>query len=331
MKILVIRLSSLGDIILTQPIMQRLHEVFPDAELHFLTKEEYRMIPQFFGIPMHTVSYKKTIGFHLSLLTSRYDYVFDLHGKFSSILTRWLCIGAKEFVYNKQRGLRKKIIRHNSNHNINSTLDLYQSALLKASKKVKNISLSEGLNNPKLYISEADIDNMQKLYPKPEGKKVIALFPGATHFAKMYPLESYIRMVQSAGSIYHFWLFGSPPEMNLTKTIHAASKSNSTDFGGKFSIPDLIKIIAVSDAVITNDSGPMHIAAALNKPQVAIFGSTHPRLGFKPLNDNAKVICKDISCQPCTLHGGKKCPQRHFACMLSIEPEEILSILDAIA
>jgi heptosyltransferase II len=77
------------------------------------------------------------------------------------------------------------------------------------------------------------------------------------------------------------------------------------------------------DLVISNDSGPMHIAAALQKNQIALFGATHPILGFSPMNNNATVICKNISCQPCSLHGSERCPKGHFDCMNKIKPIEI--------
>jgi len=63
----------------------------------------------------------------------------------------------------------------------------------------------------------------------------------------------------------------------------------------------------------------------LGKKQVAIFGSTHPRLGFAPLNDQAMVLCSNVSCQPCSLHGLAACPRKHFACMMSIEPEQVIT------
>jgi heptosyltransferase-2 len=89
-------------------------------------------------------------------------------------------------------------------------------------------------------------------------------------------------------------------------------------------------MIKQASVVVTNDSGPMHIAAALAKPQIALFGATTPQLGFAPLNEKAIVLCQNLPCQPCSLHGQETCPKRHFACMLSIKPEAIIAALNTL-
>jgi lipopolysaccharide heptosyltransferase II len=327
LKILIIRLSSLGDIILTQPIVKSLHEAYPEAEIHFLTKEQYQDIPKHFGIPLKVITYQKTLEFHLELYKAKYDYVFDLQDKLNSCLVKMACLNAKTFTYDKQHLLRKAIILHQTKQEIKSTLDLYQTALNKASHHLDRLSLSKTQSFPKLFTDKSEVERITKLYPKPEGKKVIALFPGATHFTKMYPAERFIKLIKDAPVDYHFWLLGSSQESNLCGTINTMTKEKSANLSGKLSLSELISIVETADAVISNDSGPMHIAAALGKHQIALFGATHPKLGFKPNNENAIVICKDIECQPCSLHGGETCPQKHFACMLSIETEEVLEQL----
>lgn len=98
--------------------------------------------------------------------------------------------------------------------------------------------------------------------------------------------------------------------------------------GCHLGLAELIRVIGACDLVLSNDSGPMHLAAALGKKQVALFGATHPRLGFSPMNDNAVVLCRDLDCQPCSLHGGHACPKGHFGCMTGIPAEKILGLID---
>jgi lipopolysaccharide heptosyltransferase II len=330
MKILIIRLSSLGDIVLTQPIVKRLHEVFGEAELHYLVKEQFSDIVQQFGVPLQVLKYNKSLRFHLSLLKTKYDLVFDLHSKFSTFLLKLFCGGASKFTYDKQHVLRKKIVRHKTDKLIDSTLDLYSTALSKAAKMLNFPELEKELEKPVLHLNPVGFEIMRKRIQTQDDRKAIALFPGATHFTKRYPREYFVRMIQMAGEGYRFRLLGSYAEKPLTYRMHADTANRSSDYGGLFSLKELMEVIAISDAVITNDSGPMHIAAALGKPQIAIFGATHPSLGFRPLNDRAVILCKGTRCQPCSLHGGKKCPRKHFACMLSIEPQQVLSELKRI-
>jgi heptosyltransferase II len=330
MKILVIRLSSLGDIVLTQPIVQKIHEVFPDADLYFLTKEQYTILPKMFGIPLKVLTPAQLRQNYSGLRKKQFDYVFDLQNKLNSFMIKTFTVRARSFTYNKQRSLRTAIIRHKTEQSINSTLDLYRSALIKAAKKLLLPELARGLNNPRLYIEQLDLDNMQSRLSRASEKKVIALFPGATHKTKMYPAEFFIKAINESIDKYHFWLLGNKDEKDLTYKINFEAAENTTNLGAMFNLQELISAISLADAVITNDSGPMHLAAALGKPQIAIFGATHPKLGFSPLNDKAVVICKDIICQPCSLHGGKECPRKHYACLLSIKPAEILALLDSI-
>ncbi|MFO7660880.1 MAG: lipopolysaccharide heptosyltransferase II [Candidatus Cloacimonadaceae bacterium] len=330
MKILIIRFSHLGDIVLTQPIVQKLHEVFPEAELYYLTKEQYKEIPAFFGIPLKVLSYSELLSSFSQLRQQQFDLVFDLQNKLNSFMIKHFCLRARSFTYDKQRRLRQAIVKHATDESINSTLDLYQSALLKAAKDLQRPELAYGLNNPQLILNPDVLDKMQSRLQKPSGKKLIALFPGATHKTKMYPAESFVRAIQLSGDAYHYWLLGSKDEIAITYQINFQTADRSTDLAGKFNLAELIYGISMADALITNDSGPMHLAAALGKPHIAIFGSTHPRLGFRPLNDKAVILCKDKSCQPCSLHGLETCPRKHFACMLSLHPDELVSALKSL-
>jgi heptosyltransferase II len=331
MKILIIRLSSIGDIVLTQSIVKKLHDVFPDAELHYLTKEQYIALPKHFGIKLKVITYIKSLRFHLSLAKEKYDYVFDLHAKFSTFLIKLAAGREYNFTYSKRHFLRKAIVLHKTQDGINSTLELYQTALSQACRILDNNELLGNPENPVLSIEESAIEKMGKRIPKAPRKKIVALFPGATHVTKMYPADGFIKLIQKAGDEFFFWLLGSKSETSLTYKINFETADKSTDLCGKFDLEEIIAVIALSDIVITNDSGPMHIAAALQKPQIAIFGATHPRLGFKPNNPKARIICKELVCQPCTLHGEVHCPKQHFRCMLSINPEEIVSHLKTIA
>jgi heptosyltransferase II len=327
MKILVIRLSSLGDIVLTQPIMQRLHEAFPQAELHYLTKPHYTELIHRFGVPIKTLIYNRSLSFHYYLCRSRFDYVFDLHNKFASWLIKLVCCCAKSFTYDKQHRLRRDIVLHKSNKDIDSTLTLYSSALNKAGKKLRKLGLAKHLGIPVLRSLQLSDSSVKEKLCIPNLKVIIALFPGAMHYTKRYPADMFVKFINATSDKFHFWLLGSKDEVGITSKIYIASKDKSTDYGGCFSLSELIDVIALSDAVITNDSGPMHIAAALGKPQIAIWGATHPRLGFAPLNSKARLIKKDLKCQPCSLHGNDKCPRDHFKCMLRISPNELVTEL----
>ena len=109
--------------------------------------------------------------------------------------------------------------------------------------------------------------------------------------------------------------------------MNSLTEIEITNICGELDLQQLVTAIDKMDVIISNDSGPMHIAAALEKPQITIFGATHPKLGFAPLNKNAVILSTDLECQPCSLHGSKACPLDHFNCMKQISVVDISKIL----
>lgn len=175
-------------------------------------------------------------------------------------------------------------------------------------------------------------DEIYSTFRIPHSAFRISISSGATHFTKQYPTDYYSRLVDMITDKLNtqIILLGSKSEKKLTAQISNGCKKKILDLAGKTDIMDMAVIIKNSDLFISGDCGPMHIAAALNIPQIAIFGPTHPKLGFAPINTNAVIIQKDLPCRPCSLHGREKCPKTHFKCMMDIKPEEIFEKIESI-
>ncbi len=314
-KILILRLSSIGDIVLTQPVAKVLREVYPDATIDYLTKKPFIGIVEAFGCidTIHTWNNKRIIL--KKLRKQKYDMIIDLHSKFNTFIIKLLVRGKKTVTYNKKHILRRMIVKKLTHKSIVSTVELYFSAL-------KKIGITETIEHPKLYPDKLQKISLGKRFP---GKKLIGIFPGALHATKMYPLEKMAKFIDSVPSKWNckFIILGSKSEKLLSAELKKNTKTELLDLCGEFNISQLISVIDNMDVIISNDSGPMHIAAAIEKPQIALFGATHPRLGFAPLNKKAIIISSNISCQPCSLHGSAICPKGHFLCMNSISPELI--------
>ncbi len=323
MRILVIRLSSLGDIVLTQPIVRELRSMYPEAEIEFLCKPGFAVLPKAFGLGVQALDYAKTLAWHGRMLRQRYDLVLDLQAKFSSWLVRSLVSSPLKAVYNKQRWLRQAIVRGNRRAAIESTVRLYYSALEK-------VFPNRYTPNPKILAPQLVVpeyaENGARLVKRDPEKKLIGVFVGAAHATKAYPPQQWLELLRLAPQEYQFVLLGSKADADLAAEIGRECDAVE-NLCGTLGLAELIVVIGLCDAVVSGDTGPMHIAAALAKPQVAIFGGTHPRLGFAPLNENARVVCADLDCQPCSLHGLKRCPQGHLNCLRSISPALILGEL----
>jgi heptosyltransferase-2 len=312
MKILLIRFSSLGDIVLTQPLIAQLKESYPRAEIHYLTKTAFApLVESYFSVNKVLTDYQSLRGL-LSIKKNKSDLVIDLHNKFNSWLAKTIIHGKKSFTYNKQRRLRKKIVAHKTNQSIKTTLDLYNSVFRK-------MKLAYTFRQPCLKTPSAS----SKLLPRGEKYKVM-IFPGATHNTKRIPCHKLISFINNYDHDQtSFYLMGSKDEKNITSKIKEKSKKETFDLAGDFNLVQLVAAISEADIVLSNDSGPMHIAAALGKAQIAFFGSTNLSLGFGPLNKQARVLTYPIECSPCSLHGGKECPLGHFSCMQNISVEAI--------
>ncbi len=320
MKILVLRLSSLGDVVLTQPVTSELRRSYPAAEIHFLTKPGFVDIVKSFGTVDQVINYEKSPGFHLGLLKRRYDLVIDLHAKLSTYIIGILVPHTKLLRYKKQHGRRKNIVQKHLKQSGLSTVELYLNCL----QKLPDFKASAVIPVPKLIVPK----NPSLAFE--HDKPLLAIFPGATHQTKMLPINKLQELIHKLGDAYRYIVLGTSAESYLGDLLCKVSK-NCQNHCGHYHLPELLCVLEQADLVISNDSGPMHLAAALGIPQIAVFGATHPALGFGPLNPKAIVISMDLECQPCSLHGEECCPLGHFNCMNSISVEALEQAVAALA
>ena len=322
MKILLLRLSSMGDIILTQSVVAELRQLYPQAQIHYCSKSQYADLVRMLDDELVFVPYSKSLGWHLSLLKEQYDILIDLHGKFSTWLIRCIVPARRKATYSKQRRLRKSIVNKTTDTAIESTVRLYYSAM---DKLFNNASyLHKPLLHPKLSIRESSCEGLPE---RIDGKKLIAIFVGAAHPTKTYPIQLYRELLSILGDRYQIWLLGDNQDREPA-SILAREFSASHNLCGRFGFAELAQVVAQTDLVISGDTGPMHMAAALGRKQIAIFGGTHPKLGFAPLNESARILCANLPCQPCSLHGLERCPLKHFRCMLDISPQRIVESIE---
>ncbi|MDP8269620.1 MAG: lipopolysaccharide heptosyltransferase II [Candidatus Tenebribacter davisii] len=323
MKILFIRLSSLGDIVLTQSAVQAVHSKYPDAKIHYLTKSVFAPIVEMFNCVDEIHYWEKKYSLLKDIRKIKFDVAIDLHAKFNTFIIKSFINAKRNITYNKKHLLRRQIVNRKTDKVISSTVSLYFNAL-------KKIGIDSKIAEPKLFTTKSI--KMPEKFQISKHVKNIGLFPGALHKTKQYPIEQLAEFINSVPDAWNcrFIIFGSEAELDLADKLDSLTKSIILDLCGKLTLQQLVTAIDKMDVLITNDSGPMHIAAALKKPQIAIFGATHPKLGFAPMNRKAIVLSADLSCQPCTLHGGEKCPKKHFKCMRSISSEQIINSLNSI-
>lgn len=179
---------------------------------------------------------------------------------------------------------------------------------------------------PRLQASAANAEAWLARHRRPVPESpVLGICAGAEHGpAKRWPASYFAEVANSRlAAGWNVWLFGSEKDAAVTGEIQALTRGRCLDLAGLTTLGECIDLLSITTAVVTNDSGLMHIAASLERPLVAIYGSTHP--GYNPpLSDRAKILYLGISCSPCY---ERTCPLGHLKCLREIEPVQVLQQL----
>lgn len=323
-KILVIRFSSIGDIVLTSPVVRILRKNYPEAEIHFITKanfvEQLLNHPELFKIWSFEKSFKEVIQ---DLKRCQFDLVVDLHKNLRSYLLT-LQLGQTTIRFSKLTF--KKFLYTQFKINWLPTIhlvDRYLNALKKNGLEVDE----EGLE---YFLNEKSIKEAEKLLLNLEGK-FIAVALGAAHFTKSPP-ELLWKNILTKSPI-PVVLLGGNKEISLSLQLEkflAESELKVINTVGKVDINITAALVAKSALVICPDTGIMHIAAAFHKPIVSIWGNTTRSFGMWPYygrHEPPSFISEvtELSCRPCSKIGYSACPKKHFNCMNKINHDEITS------
>ena len=279
MKVLFIRFSSLGDVLLTTPIIRTFRTHFPDAEIHFLTKKQFAPLleynPHIDTLIRFDPEDKSMLQLIIRLQNEHYTHIIDLHDKLRSALIKRFVKG-KTITYKKKHTYRKRLLKDNNLKPISSAVDLYASVL-------ENFNFRLDKKKLDLFLPDNEQAIAENFLPY-DGKKIVTISPGASWFTKQYPTEYYQKTISYLLENYdvRIVLIGTEQEKNLTAELASVSETEILNLGGRTTLTESAVIIKHSDLFISGDCGPMHIAAAFEVPQIAIFGPTHPKLGFAP-------------------------------------------------
>lgn len=192
-----------------------------------------------------------------------------------------------------------------------------------------NEPLPADIPAPALVVREADVTAaLARFHVARPTRPVLALCPGAEHGpAKRWPIEYFAAVARTRlARGWSVWLFGSERDAHITGEINRLANRECLDLAGRTTLGEAIDLLSLAAAVVSNDSGLMHIAAALGRPLVAIFGSSDPR-HTPPLGTRAEVLYLGLSCSPCF---ARECPLGHLHCLYDIAPERALTALNEV-
>lgn len=327
MKVLVIRFSSIGDIVLTTPVVRALKTQLNDAEIHYVTKLQYKSLLEANPYIDKLFFLEKDLSsLIVELRKENYDYVVDLHNNLRTRIIK-TALQVKAFSFNKLNFekwllVSLKINKLPTRHIVDRYLDTVQKL------GVKSDAL--GLD---YFIPERDEVPMDWL-PETHREGFVAYAIGAQHNTKKLPLK---RMIELCDKINKpILLLGSQDDFTTGEQISAFfEKSETSEFEpglkelnkkttiynacGKFNLNQSASLVKKARYVFTHDTGLMHIAAAFKKEIFSIWGNTIPEFGMYPYRTKFTVLeNKKLDCRPCSKIGYQSCPKGHFKCMNEI-------------
>lgn len=319
-KILLIRFSSIGDIVLTSPVIRCLKMQLPACELHVLTRKGYQSLMETNPYVDKTHVYDHNFKALLPALDAEnFDHIVDLHKNFRSMRVRLAlrkpCSSFPKLNLKKYLLVRFKINLLPEIH----IVDRYFEAV----KKLGVENDGQGLD---FFIPEKQKVPISETAPFLAGG-YYAVVTGGKHQTKIYPVEKLMEVCRKLDK--PVVLLGGPEDAGKAAEIVDAMPDKAVNCCGKYSIHQSASILNGSLAVLTNDTGLMHIAAALRKPILSIWGSTVPAFGMYPYlpTDNGLSVMvenQSLKCRPCSKLGFSQCPKGHFKCMMDIDPAEVV-------
>ena len=339
-KILVIRFSSIGDIVLTTPVIRCLKKQIQDAEIHVLTKKKfanlYKTNPYINKVYEYDDSLKNNIE---ELKLENYDYIVDLQKNKRSVrVTR--ALGRPHASFPKLN-FRKFLL---STFKINIMPDVH--IVDRYFKAVEKLNVRNDFYGLDFFISDKNNFPISEL-PVKFQNGYYAFVIGGTYKTKILPPVKIAEVLKKINK--PVILLGGPDDVERAEEIISLLNGQRTaDNGdinsqiqkdsqilnlvGKINLEQSASIVKNADSVLTNDTGLMHIAAAFHKNIVSVWGNTVPELGMYPYlpkePEKCHIIeCNDVRCRPCSKLGFKECPKKHFRCMMEIDVESIVENL----
>jgi lipopolysaccharide heptosyltransferase II len=329
-KILVVRLSSIGDIILTTPLLRSLKTTYPDARITFLIKKQFEELLASSPYIDELITFDKKDGLaglkkiKRHLKEQQFDIFLDIHKNWRSRYLRF-CLGTKKTTsYNKLIFKRTLLIwfKINLYRRIKPVYERYFDS-------VKDFGIHYDGKGTDIHVPEGKLEKVRSMlscagynFENP----LVIICPSATYFNKRWKREGFIETARflirekSAFVVVH----GGKEDAALCDNIAANIGKRAVSLAGLFSLSESAALLRLSSLVIANDSGLLHLAQSQKRPVVGIYGPTTRELGYFPVEQDSTVIETHLSCRPCTHNGLDSCPKKHFRCLNDIPTASVI-------
>lgn len=328
-RALILRFGAIGDVLLTTPVVRCLQAAYPELIIDFVIKDKFLSVVQYhpeinqvWTLPDHA-AFQDLKALSVQLNQIGYDWIIDLQSSWKSFLLCLFVHGARINRFSPERFKRFLLVH--------LRLNFYwqeRSVIEKYFRSVRSWKIQDDGKGPEFFIdkvSQHKTDDWLKQQQIRFDKRIAVIAPGAGRATKRWLPEGFARVSDwLEEKDYQIVLAGSESEKEICASVAGLMDRPSVNACGVFSIIETGALLDKAEIVITNDTGLMHIASALNKKIVAIYGPTTREFGFFPLRAEARVVESRLECRPCSYHGTETCPKKHFKCMKEITPDQVV-------
>ncbi|HEX5168004.1 MAG TPA: glycosyltransferase family 9 protein [Cyclobacteriaceae bacterium] len=343
-KILVIRFSAMGDVMLLVPVLSSLVISYPDVEITLVTRPRFSSL--FKGIDRLKVfeadvdyTYNGVLGmrdlFKSLMRKASYDVVIDLHDHIRTMILRsfFKIFGTKVIVFDKGRAEKKAFVRKENKITspLPHTVDRYHAAFRKAGFDFAILPkpfLKPDTDTLKTVDQWLDANQIVK------SEKWIGIAPFAMHMTKIWPKENYEALIEAVSKqipVRIFFFGGGEKEIDFFENLREKYPDRCAIVAGQLKIRDEIALLQRIDLMLCVDSSNMHLAALTGTPLLSLWGGTDPDVGFGPYQYGPESILQisrdELSCRPCSVYGKEKCFRGDFACFRNITVSQVASAI----
>lgn len=319
MKILIIRLSSIGDIVLTTPVMRCIKNIHPQAQIHYVCKSAFMPILQ--PNPYIDTLHEYKPDNIRELQNEHFDYIIDLQNNHRSrTLCRQLHCPTRHL---NKLNIRKWLLVH---FKINTLPPVHIVDRYLDTARILPFAIENDQQGLDFFLTEDDYNCTQNL----QKNSFLAIAIGSQHYTKEIPIQKIVNICNSTSG--HIVLLGGKTDINKAQSIIQQVHKPITNLCGLLSIRESAAVIQHAAFLITGDTGLMHIGAALHTTVISVWGNTTPLFGMYPYMPQQPekyyiIENKHLHCRPCSKLGYAHCPKKHFKCMNFINEQEIINIL----
>lgn len=329
-KILLIQTASIGDVILATPLLEKLHDLYPDSAIDLLIKKgndslfkAHPFINNLLIWDKNEKKYQHLFELLKTIRNEKYDLVVNLQRFASSGFLTAFSAAKITIGFNKNpfsvffsKRIKHKIGKiYNGIHEVERNMSLLESFISNENYKIK------------LYPSVKDFAYTSQY----KTVKYICIAPASLWKTKQFPKDRWVEFIRKVDKDLRIYFLGSKNDIFLcNEIIREAEHQNAMNLSGKLSLLESAALIKDAAMNFVNDSSPLHLASATNAKVTAIFCSTVTDFGFGPLSDDAVVVevKENLNCRPCGLHGFNECPEKHFKCAYNIDINQLINRLN---